>query len=283
MGEEAKIDDGVPEWEAGLPSTDDLMPLSQALIPAELASAFKISPEAPRSMLDVDRASDTTLSSLRTGFNFKPFNSDDKDHAMAELDEPEEGSESDQKKTRRVAENFTEDAETEAAKTLKRPRLVWTPELHKRFVEVVAYLGLKNAVPKTIMQMMNVEGLTRENVASHLQKYRLYVKRMQGLSNEGPSPSDHLFASTPVPRHSFNESSSIGHGNYSEKNENNHVGMPTPMPYPLIVPMPMMGMATSSASGCSGYKSAHSYQHHFQKQYNSMVHQERDWSGNNFK
>jgi two-component response regulator (ARR-B family) len=26
---------------------------------------------------------------------------------------------------------------------------------------------------------MNVEGLTRENVASHLQKYRLYLKRLQ--------------------------------------------------------------------------------------------------------
>ncbi|XP_075506222.1 transcription factor PCL1-like [Primulina tabacum] len=285
MGEEVKIDDGVPEWEAGLPSADDLMPLSQALIPAELASAFKISPEAPRSMLDVNRASDTTLSSLRAGFNFKPFNNDDKDHTMAESDEPEEGS--DPKKTPRVdaADTFTDDAENEAAKTLKRPRLVWTPQLHKRFVEVVAYLGLKNAVPKTIMQLMNVEGLTRENVASHLQKYRLYVKRMQGLSNEGPSPSDHLFASTPVPRHSFNESSSNGNGNYSEKNENNHVGMSIPMPYlpPPIVPMPIMGMAASSASGYNGYESAHSYQHHFQQQYNNMVHQERDWSGNNLK
>ena len=26
---------------------------------------------------------------------------------------------------------------------------------------------------------MSVEGLTRENVASHLQKYRLYLKRVQ--------------------------------------------------------------------------------------------------------
>lgn len=77
--------------------------------------------------------------------------------------------------------------------------MVWNPQLHKRFVDVVAHLGIKSAVPKTIMQLMNVEGLTRENVASHLQKYRLYVKRMQGLSNEGPSPSDHIFASTPVP------------------------------------------------------------------------------------
>ena len=87
----------------------------------------------------------------------------------------------------------------EPARTLKWLRLVWTPQLHKRFVDAVAHLGIKNAVPKTIMQLMSVDGLTRENVASHLQKYRLYVKRMQGLSNAGPSASDHIFASTPVP------------------------------------------------------------------------------------
>ncbi|XP_010554998.1 PREDICTED: transcription factor PCL1 [Tarenaya hassleriana] len=68
---------------------------------------------------------------------------------------------------------------TEPARTLKRPRLVWTPQLHKRFVDAVAHLGIKNAVPKTIMQLMSVEGLTRENVASHLQKYRLYLRRIE--------------------------------------------------------------------------------------------------------
>jgi len=72
--------------------------------------------------------------------------------------------------------------EDDAAHALKRPRLVWTPPLHKRFVDAVSHLGIKNAVPKTIMQLMNVEGLTRENVASHLQKYRLYLKRLQGCS-----------------------------------------------------------------------------------------------------
>ncbi|MDA9099255.1 Myb family transcription factor, partial [bacterium] len=68
------------------------------------------------------------------------------------------------------------------AHALKRPRLVWTPALHKRFVDAVTHLGVKHAVPKTIMSLMNVEGLTRENVASHLQKYRLYLKRLRGCS-----------------------------------------------------------------------------------------------------
>ncbi|KAI4386583.1 hypothetical protein MLD38_004504 [Melastoma candidum] len=97
----------------------------------------------------------------------------------------------------------------EPARTLKRPRLVWTPQLHKRFVDAVAHLGIKNAVPKTIMQLMSVDGLTRENVASHLQKYRLYLKRMQSLSSGngagcGPvadAATEHLFASSPVPPH----------------------------------------------------------------------------------
>ena len=35
---------------------------------------------------------------------------------------------------------------------MKRPRLVWTPELHARFVDAVKQLELKHAVPKTIMQ-----------------------------------------------------------------------------------------------------------------------------------
>ena len=37
----------------------------------------------------------------------------------------------------------------------KRPRLVWTPKLHQRFIEAVEQLGLKVAVPKTIMQVLS--------------------------------------------------------------------------------------------------------------------------------
>lgn len=70
-----------------------------------------------------------------------------------------------------ATDSMTED--TEGARALKRPRLVWTASLHKRFEEALLKLGPEKAIPKNIMQEMNVEGLTRENVASHLQKYRL--------------------------------------------------------------------------------------------------------------
>lgn len=46
-----------------------------------------------------------------------------------------------------------DNAEELQTRALKRPRLVWTAQLHQRFVDAVKQLGLKNAVPKTIMQV----------------------------------------------------------------------------------------------------------------------------------
>ncbi|OIT38480.1 PREDICTED: two-component response regulator ORR24-like isoform X1 [Nicotiana attenuata] len=68
--------------------------------------------------------------------------------------------------------------------TQKKPRVVWSIELHRKFVAAVNQLGLEKAVPKRILDMMNVDGLTRENVASHLQKYRLYLKRISSEATQ---------------------------------------------------------------------------------------------------
>lgn len=163
------------KWEEELPSPEDLMPITQTLITPDLAIAFDIRtpPHPPPSLQQPPPPSSQPNS--------------------GEFDSPELGGGG--------------GASDEPARTLKRPRLVWTPQLHKRFVDAVAHLGIKNAVPKTIMQLMSVDGLTRENVASHLQKYRLYLKRMQGLSSggsgggNGDPATDHLFASSPVPAH----------------------------------------------------------------------------------
>jgi SHAQKYF class myb-like DNA-binding protein len=61
--------------------------------------------------------------------------------------------------------------------------VVWSVELHQQFVHAVNSLGIDKAVPKRILDLMGVAGLTRENVASHLQKYRLYLKRLQSVQS----------------------------------------------------------------------------------------------------
>ncbi|XP_021730283.1 two-component response regulator ARR2-like isoform X3 [Chenopodium quinoa] len=84
--------------------------------------------------------------------------------------------------------------------TLKKPRVVWSVELHQQFVAAVNQLGIDKAVPKKILELMNVPGLTRENVASHLQKYRLYLRRLSGVSqhqgglNSSFMPQDPTFS-----------------------------------------------------------------------------------------
>lgn len=69
----------------------------------------------------------------------------------------------------------------------KRPRVHWSGQMHSQFVAAVNKLGIDKAVPKKILELMTVEGLTRENVASHLQKYRLYLKKAAKMDNAAPA------------------------------------------------------------------------------------------------
>ncbi|KAL3819672.1 hypothetical protein ACJIZ3_005577 [Penstemon smallii] len=184
------------KWEDELPSPQELMPLTQSLITPDLALAFNIQNPHPNTHpTPPPPPPPPPYPPHSAAFSSQP-------NSSAEFDSPELSG----------AAGGSGPGSDEPARTLKRPRLVWTPQLHKRFVDAVAHLGIKNAVPKTIMQLMSVDGLTRENVASHLQKYRLYLKRMQGsMSNSGvvgnnsssgmDSATDRLFASSPVPAH----------------------------------------------------------------------------------
>ncbi|KAJ7945499.1 Two-component response regulator [Quillaja saponaria] len=72
----------------------------------------------------------------------------------------------------------------------KKARVVWSVDLHQKFVKAVNQIGFDKVGPKKILDMMNVPWLTRENVASHLQKYRLYLSRLQKENDQKTSLSE---------------------------------------------------------------------------------------------
>lgn len=268
---EDEDEERVQEWETGLPTSEDLTPLSHQLISLQLASAFSITAEPFQTMLDVNRASQNTLTNLRrqssAGFssnNFKELSSFMEERCSDPepivVDEEEDADTGEKRKSQCVesvedGENITDEC---SARTFKRARLVWTPQLHKRFVEVVAHLGIDNSVPKTIMQLMNVEGLTRENVASHLQKYRLYLKRM---NDGGGSSNDHqLFTPAPV--------------NQSESRR-----LPLPQQPVQMVGASHMGMQMQHLQN-SASASYNGFQFHPYSMYRE--HHQGHWAGNQF-
>ena len=104
-------------------------------------------------------------------------------------------------KKRKNVDNKNDEKDSSDPSTTKKARVIWTVELHQKFVEAVNHLGIDSdseykytnlcsvhfrflrcclssnprAVrfaeirPKKILDLMNVPRLTRENVASHLQ------------------------------------------------------------------------------------------------------------------
>ncbi|CAH9059555.1 unnamed protein product, partial [Cuscuta epithymum] len=71
-----------------------------------------------------------------------------------------------------------------------KKKLVWTDLLHFKFLDAIASVGVENAVPNNILKAMNEPGLTRENVASHLQKYRKFLRRQNNEELESNFPSN---------------------------------------------------------------------------------------------
>uniref|UniRef100_A0A453SYJ8 HTH myb-type domain-containing protein n=1 Tax=Aegilops tauschii subsp. strangulata TaxID=200361 RepID=A0A453SYJ8_AEGTS len=53
------------------------------------------------------------------------------------------------------------------------PRMRWTEELHRQFIEAVDCLGGQDeATPKRILQLMGTKGVSISHIKSHLQMYR---------------------------------------------------------------------------------------------------------------
>ncbi|CAD6235962.1 unnamed protein product [Miscanthus lutarioriparius] len=129
----------VLEWEHGLPTEEELTPLSHPLVPPALAAAFRIDVRGT--------AFDCPAFAHNSPTSHLSFRCDDEDE-----DDEEEGE--------GVGEEESEDATSGSGscrggtgRAGKKARMVWTPELHHRFVEAVAHLGDKGAVPKAIVRL----------------------------------------------------------------------------------------------------------------------------------
>ncbi|WOH13381.1 hypothetical protein DCAR_0832891 [Daucus carota subsp. sativus] len=71
----------------------------------------------------------------------------------------------------------------------RKARRCWSPELHKRFLQALQQLGGAHVgTPKQIRELMKVDGLTNDEVKSHLQKYRLHTRRPSPSSNNAQAP-----------------------------------------------------------------------------------------------
>ncbi|XVF03441.1 hypothetical protein REPUB_Repub04eG0261800 [Reevesia pubescens] len=83
--------------------------------------------------------------------------------------------------------------EEKEGQTLRKQRRCWSPELHRRFLHALQQLGGSHvATPKQIRELMKVDGLTNDEVKSHLQKYRLHTRR--------PSPNVHNNGNVQAPQ-----------------------------------------------------------------------------------
>ncbi|CAL9064593.1 two-component response regulator ORR21 [Musa acuminata AAA Group] len=101
-----------------------------------------------------------------------------------------------QRKKRDAKEEDDNELDNIDPSSSKKPRVVWSVELHQQFVNAVNQLGIDKAVPKRILELMNVPGLTRENVASHLQKFRLYLKRLSGVAQHHTGLNSPLYGAS---------------------------------------------------------------------------------------
>ncbi|XP_008234473.1 PREDICTED: two-component response regulator ARR14-like [Prunus mume] len=99
-------------------------------------------------------------------------------------------------KVKKERKRHREDDNEERMVAPKKPKVVWTNSLHNQFLLAIRHIGLDKAVPKRILEFMNVPGLTRENVASHLQKYRIFLKRVAEKARLSKCLSERVFRSS---------------------------------------------------------------------------------------
>ncbi|KAL8040906.1 hypothetical protein ABFX02_10G130500 [Erythranthe guttata] len=144
---------------------------------------------------------------------------------------------------RRMGATFIEPAnnnnENARGNYMLRPKICteWTAELHEKFMDAVRELGEGRCFPRDILELMNVPGLTRLQVASHLQKCRHgwqpTYEREGRCTKASKSSSTHWtrtkkYGIVPRARTNYNGTSQEQHNNPIIISDNNVVQYSTP-------------------------------------------------------
>ncbi|XP_058079958.1 two-component response regulator ORR21-like [Magnolia sinica] len=115
----------------------------------------------------------------------------------------------------------------------KKQRVIWSTELHREFLKAVDKLGYDKAVPKKILEIMKIPGITRENIASHLQvqsqalllkfrrmqKYRIFLRRLNDINRPPPQRLKPNFGTVP-PNSSYKFRNQTGIPQFTWKTSN---------------------------------------------------------------
>lgn len=110
-----------------------------------------------------------SVNARKFGGAFRPFKKEKTIPVVVEQSAPTASS---------TVETVTEKEVEGQSESNRKARRCWSPELHRRFLHALQQLGGSHAAtPKQIRELMKVDGLTNDEVKSHLQKYRLHTRR----------------------------------------------------------------------------------------------------------
>ncbi|XP_073155535.1 transcription factor HHO6-like [Henckelia pumila] len=85
---------------------------------------------------------------------------------------------------KRSGSNVYAEGGQQSQQSTRKRRRCWSPELHRRFIDALKQLGgAQAATPKQIRELMRVDGLSNDEVKSHLQKYRIHTSRLGPSTN----------------------------------------------------------------------------------------------------
>ncbi|XP_044969450.1 transcription factor NIGT1-like isoform X1 [Hordeum vulgare subsp. vulgare] len=181
------------------PPTPTPTPETKKAMPDWLQSAQLLTwsePQQSSSLQKVLPCRPVALNATRTGGAFHPFEKEKQPEAELPAssttapassalvgdsgDKATSDTEVHDKDSKDATEKDTDkDKEGQSSQPNRKPRRCWAPELHRRFLQALQQLGGSHAVatPKQIRELMKVDGLTNDEVKSHLQKYRLHTSR----------------------------------------------------------------------------------------------------------